>query len=55
MYNEALTKRGFNDDIIYTLVIENSNLEKNKTMKRKKYGLIHHILRTWKSILVKHF
>ena len=35
MYNEALTKRGFNDDIIYTLVVENSNSEKNKTMKRK--------------------
>ena len=35
MYNEALTKHGFNDDIIYTLVIENSNSEKKKTMKRK--------------------
>ena len=35
MYNESLTKSGSNDDIIYTLVTESNNSEKNKTMKRK--------------------
>ena len=35
MYNEALTKRGFNDDIIYTLVIENSNLQKKQDHEKK--------------------
>ena len=35
MYNEALTKSGFNDDIIYTPVIESNNSERKKTRKRK--------------------
>ena len=35
MYKEALTKSGFNDDMIYTPVIENNNSERNKTRKRK--------------------
>ena len=35
MYNEALTKSGFNDDIIYTAVIESNNPERKKTRKRK--------------------
>ena len=34
MYKEALTKSGFNDDMIYTPVIENNNPERNKTRKR---------------------
>ena len=35
MYKEALTKSGFNDDMIYTPVIESNNSERNKTMERK--------------------
>ena len=35
MYKEALTKSGFNDDVIYTPVIESNNSERNKTRKRK--------------------
>ena len=35
IYKEALSKSGFNDDIIYTLVIESNNSERNKTRKRK--------------------
>ena len=35
MYKEALTKTGFNDDIIYTPVIEGNNSERKKTRKRK--------------------
>ena len=35
MYKEALTKSGFNNDIISTPVIESSNSERNKTRKRK--------------------
>ena len=35
MYKEALTKSGFNDDRIYTLLIESNNSERNKTRKRK--------------------
>ena len=35
MYKEALTKSGFNNDKIYTPVIESNNSERNKTRKRK--------------------
>ena len=35
MYKEALTKNGFNDDIIYTAAIESTNLQRNKTRNRK--------------------
>ena len=35
MYKEALTKSGFNDDIIYNPVLESNNSRKN-TRKRKK-------------------
>ena len=35
IYNESLTKSGFNDDTIYTPVIESNNSERNKTWKRK--------------------
>ena len=36
MYKEALTtKSGFNDDTIYTTVIESNNSERKKTRKRK--------------------
>ena len=35
MYKEALTKSGFNDDIVYTPVNESNNSERKKTRKRK--------------------
>ena len=35
MYKEALTKSGFNDDVIYTAVTESNNSERKKTGKRK--------------------
>ena len=35
MYKEALTRSGFNDDMIFTPVIASNNSERNKTMKRK--------------------
>ena len=35
MYKEALTKSGFNDDIIYTPVFASNTSERNKTRKRK--------------------
>ena len=35
IYKEALTKSGFNDEIIYTPVIESNNLERKKTRKKK--------------------
>ena len=35
MNKEALTNSGFNDDMIYTPVIENNNPERSKTRKRK--------------------
>ena len=35
MYKEALTKSGFNDDIIYTPIIESNNSERKNTRKRK--------------------
>ena len=34
MYEEALTKSGFNDDIIYSPVLESSNSERKNTRKR---------------------
>ena len=34
MYKEALTKSGFNDDIIYSPVLESSNSERKNTRKR---------------------
>ena len=35
MNKDALTNSGFNDDMIYTPVIENNNPERSKTRKRK--------------------
>ena len=35
MYKEALTKSGYNNDIIYIPVIESKNSERNKSRKRK--------------------
>ena len=35
MYKEVLTKSGFNDDIIYTPVIQSNNSERKNTKKRK--------------------
>ena len=34
MYKEVLTKSGFNDDIIYSPVLESSNSERKNTRKR---------------------
>ena len=36
MYSEALTMSGFNNDIIYTPVIDCNNSEGNKTDQEKK-------------------
>ena len=44
MYKEALTKREFNDDVIYTSVTESNNSERNKNRKRKTIWLLHRIL-----------
>ena len=35
MYKEAITKSGFNDDIIYTPLIESNNSKRQNTRKRK--------------------
>ena len=35
MYKEALTKSGFNDDIIYTAVVEINNSKRNNTRKKR--------------------
>ena len=35
MYKEALTKNGFNDDIIYNPVLESNNSRRKNTRKRK--------------------
>ena len=35
MYKEALIKSGFNDDIIYSPIIESNNSERKNTRKRK--------------------
>ena len=63
MYKEALAKSGFNDDMIYTPVIENNNSERNKARKRKiiwfnpRYSMNveTNIGKTFLNLVKKHF
>ena len=62
MYKEALTKIGFNDDIIYTPVIESNNSERKNTRERKIWfnplhsiNLETNISETFLKLVKKHF
>ena len=63
MYKETLTNSRFNDDIIYTPVIESNNLERNKTRKRKviwfnppySVNMETNIGKTFLKLVKKHF
>ena len=63
MYKESLTKIGFNDDIIYTPVIESNNSERKNTRERKiiwfnprySINLETNISETFLKLVKKHF